>query len=242
MINRNEIPSCPVEMTAFVNRQFWRLVIIIMKIMLIMTLGLIITACSVEDAEDIVSGEEYGDDKLSSESPVLDSDHPLYFLFSRMTLEEAGSDFVFLKNAPYFATGGIGYAGQTPEIIHALRRLFKEDNALEYFRELIATANVEGRLFALSALYFLDNENFHYLIENHFDPEETIIYISGCIVSNEFPIYPLLYRESAVRLMDTQDTLREWLDRYDVDTFSLDFYGGGIPCALLRDLVNSIEP
>ena len=42
---------------------------------------------------------------------------------SVMSIDETNPDFIYLKNAPFFANGGVGFGNETPEAIYAFGKL-----------------------------------------------------------------------------------------------------------------------
>ena len=153
---------------------------------------------------------------------------------SLKNINEKDSDYICLKNAAFFADGGVGEAGQIPNEIFAFGRLFKKENASDYFIKLESEAGNAGKLYALCGLYYLDYSNYNYLMEKYCSDAETVTYMQGCIMS-EYKMSEIIKREGAdgspvVRLKNNKDTLNAWCARNPTaDGFTMDFYGGAIP-------------
>lgn len=145
-------------------------------------------------------------------------------------------DYIRLKNAPFFAYGNVGYAGETPKEHYAFRRLLNKENALYYFSKLERSANNEGKLYALCGLYYLDYDSYGNLMEKYGSSDEMVRFMSGCIISDE-PISEIIKNDDrdgtpAVRLRDKEDTIEAWFGRNNFDRkngYIVDFYGGSIP-------------
>ena len=155
--------------------------------------------------------------------------------FSAIIIDEADPDYVLLKNAEYFAYGGIGAAGIIPEEKYAFKRIFKKENALDFFYKLEAEGNNQGKLYALCGLFYYDYGSYPYLMEKYGKSEETVEFFFGCS-RGECPISELIKSDQrkAIRLKDNRDTISEWCRRHRTDSYFVDFYGGAIP-----EMVNS---
>ena len=188
------------------------------KIIIVIILLMVLTGCTKEPIE--YAGSEY--------IPYEQID------FAGISINETDPDYIFLKNAEFFADRGVSYDGHTPDEIYAWRRLFEKDNALDYFYKLESEANNEGKLYALCGLYYLDYHNYPYLMEKYRLTDETVTYFSGCIWSENYSIRELIKSDekSAVRLNDNKDTIWAWLERNGTGSFCMDFYGGSIPASV----------
>lgn len=77
--------------------------------------------------------------------------------FTPPGLSDAGRKaFALLAEAEFFSVGGVGYVGRPSEAEEALRVLLAEPGAAAAFKELLARANPEGRLYALLGLRLKD--------------------------------------------------------------------------------------
>lgn len=154
--------------------------------------------------------------------------------FTSINIDEKDSDYLCLKNAPFFAYSGVGYAGLIPEELYAFDRLMEKENALDYFHKLESEANNQGKLYALCGLYYLDYDNYAYLMEKYGASEEYVEYMEGCLWQ-EARINEIIKCEDedgmpVVRFKDNQDTMDAWYERNaPTEGYLLDFYGGSIP-------------
>jgi hypothetical protein len=62
--------------------------------------------------------------------------------------------------ADTFTSSHISNVGLTPPVVHAFRALFKAPDSRERFTRVAQQATVEGQLFGLCGLYFLDPAAF----------------------------------------------------------------------------------
>jgi len=156
--------------------------------------------------------------------------------FAAINIDETDRDYEFLKNAPFFANGGVSYSGRIPDEIYAWGRLMKKTNALDYFYKLESEANNEGKLYALCGLYYLDNENYDYLMKKYGSTDEKVSYMSGCVRYEGYSINELIKcnGKSVVRLKNNEDTVEDWLERNKRSSFAIDFYGGSIPYLVMK--------
>lgn len=107
-----------------------------------------------------------------TESPCYDS----------MKLDENTDYLEYLKSSKCFRIGGVGAAAVTPSEEIALRRLMRQDNALESLTELFDEGSPPGKLYALLGLRYVDQMVFNELsieLRNRNDMVETQ---GGCII------------------------------------------------------------
>lgn len=157
--------------------------------------------------------------------------------FASIKIDETDIDYLCIKNAMFFAESGVGYAGEIPDEIYAFGRLIKKENALDYFYKLESEADNEGKLYALCGIYYLDYNNYYYLMEKYGSSEETVSYMAGCIWMEDYPINELIKRDDngVVRLENNTDTIDKWLKRNSTTSFIEDFYGGSIPNMVMQN-------
>lgn len=81
--------------------------------------------------------------------------------FHASVLSEKGRNaYSTLSNVRLFATGGVGYGGETPEGLKALEVLIEEKKAISAFKSLVTSATLEGGLYGLFGLRMLNCDCF----------------------------------------------------------------------------------
>lgn len=86
-----------------------------------------------------------------------------------------------LKTAPYFAMGGVGFAGQTSPGEKALRVLLKEKDATTAFQTLLKEANSAGQLYALLGMKQTDPKLFAQVVVPYRKKMDKVKTMAGCI-------------------------------------------------------------
>jgi hypothetical protein len=119
-----------------------------------------------------------------------------------------------LRKADTFSYGGTGYGGDMSTETQAYVKLYQSIDAKEVFVELEKDSNMQGKLYALSALYYLDKELYDDLVEKYTDSQRSVDILSGCLGGT----------------YDVRDVIRT--DDKD-NLLGADFYSGKIP-ELLR--------
>jgi hypothetical protein len=106
--------------------------------------------------------------------------------FDESVLSEKGSAaYQILLNIDLFSIGGVGYSGDTTEGEIAFLDLLEEQEALPAFRSLTLSATVEGGLYGLAALEYLNCdcaevfENFR-IVRLSDENKESFSYAGGC--------------------------------------------------------------
>ena len=156
--------------------------------------------------------------------------------FAEVSSFEKSDEFRTLLNAVSFSDGGTGIAGMPTDETLAFKSIFSAKNALEQFDVLIEKATSEGKLYALSGLYFYDYSKFKAVVNELVDSQEKVTQFSGCRIS-EPKISELIKIESenVVRLRNNKQTIQSWMNENKItDSFSVDFLGGGYPQLLIE--------
>ena len=143
--------------------------------------------------------------------------------------EDCTTAYDMLMNTNRFADGPIGAAGATPDEICAFGKLLICINAKDYFIQLEQEATIEGKMYALCGLYYLDYDNYNTYIEKYLNDSTGITVMYGCIMYS-MSVKELIKNDEALRLKDINDTVNKWDNRKRPKYgFSTDFYGGGTP-------------
>lgn len=139
----------------------------------------------------------------------------------------------FLAKAEVFSCDPISDGGFMSEEIKAYIKLFNSQNAKDLFKQLEGEGTIEGKLFALCALYYLDNTYYNKVIEKYILSDKMATEQYGCFRS-ELKVNEIIKKneENVVRLSNEKDTISKWLERNNLSEFGVDFYGGGIPYEL----------
>jgi|SRR5579871_2667152 len=91
--------------------------------------------------------------------------------------------YTTLQSAPYFAIGGVGYAGIISEREKAMRVLIKQKHGIEAFQAIVKEGKMEGRLYALLGLKLLDKNAFQKALNPFLISKATATIMRGCIQS-----------------------------------------------------------
>jgi hypothetical protein len=93
--------------------------------------------------------------------------------------------YATLKTVPYFAVGGVGFAGTTSQGEQALRALLKQKDAATVFKTLLKEANQEGRLYALLGLRLTNPTVFARDVTPFLSLKTKAHTMSGCIMCDQ---------------------------------------------------------
>jgi hypothetical protein len=167
-----------------------------------------------------------------------------------LELSPAARDaFEALKKSERFCDEHVGFAGQTPPEVIALRKLVSEKQAPLRFKELVDTGSTAGKLYALCGLYFSDYAEFQRKIKPFRTSKAKVTTLMGCSIGTDSVAEIVELRESGVvRLTGPNDSLRNWLSKHPPGKdggFRVDICGGGWPELLVRSrqsLHKSAEP
>lgn len=146
-------------------------------------------------------------------------------------LSESGSKaYATLKNMDKFYDVAVGFAGTTPETVHAFQALLRERNADAAFKSLLKEATLPGQLYALCGLWFTDSEEFKRQVPHYSSLKGKVPTMMGCIVSED-PISELVKSNhpGAVRLKGPDDSLKDWWKRNPNADTRYDIFGGAWP-------------
>lgn len=88
-----------------------------------------------------------------------------------------------LKSAPFFAIGGVGFAGTTSEPEEALRVLLQQKEASAAFQALLKEARIEGQLYALLGLRIKDKKAYEENVAPYLSKEDRANLMRGCVLS-----------------------------------------------------------
>ncbi len=114
-----------------------------------------------------------------------------------------------LRTAEVFTDGSSGVGGSMSEEIKAFKKLFESSIARDSFIKLEQEANIEGKLYALCALYFLDRSYYGKAIEKYKSSNETVKVQGGCMQwSTKLSDQIKEFDES-----DIPQALKEYIDR-----------------------------
>lgn len=146
--------------------------------------------------------------------------------------EDCAIAYDLLLNADIFAFGPVGYGGSIPDEIPALGKLMICKNAKDYFIQLEQEATIEGKLYALCGLYYLDYDNYNAYLEKYLNNSDEVQFQYDCI-GIEIPVKDLIKFDGAIQLKGINDTITKWVKRTHQNEGGMDFYGGGIPYGVL---------
>jgi hypothetical protein len=109
------------------------------------------------------------------------------FLFILVPQTAHSSDTVVerLAKIGIFAFGPTGYAGAISAGEKDYRTILNRSSALEDFEKLYSTGNLQAKCYALVGIRRLDPTRFKELVRPLRDSKETVITMSGCIMSHE---------------------------------------------------------
>ena len=149
---------------------------------------------------------------------------------------EPKADFNALLTLTRYTDAHVGFAGETPEAVHAFRRILVADDAADLFSRLLEDATIEGQLYALCGLYFVDSARFRAAIPRYESLTQEVETQRGCIVGRD-PVAELIHSPyKPVMDVGPDESPSEWLESHKhqaEDGFSTDISGGGF-CHVLR--------
>ncbi len=93
--------------------------------------------------------------------------------------------FQKLSSAPFFAFGGVGYAGSISQGEKAFREMCASSNALPLFKAALTNENPSARIYALCGIRTLDPKSFDQLAKPLVDANPSVLVMSGCMLSEE---------------------------------------------------------
>jgi hypothetical protein len=137
-----------------------------------------------------------------------------------------------LLGATRFTDDAIGYAGDTPDEVLALRVLWHERDPHAAFAHLARHGTLPGKLFGLCGLWYTDPALF-LSAAAPLRGSETLVPIQMGCTGGEMPLGEILDRgDRAVRLASREQSLAEWFAARPEDAPSVhyDVAGGGYPC------------
>ena len=146
--------------------------------------------------------------------------------------EDCAAAYDTLMNTKRFSSGRVGEGGILPDEIRAVGKLLICKNAKNYFIQLEQTATIEGKMYALCGLYYLDYDNYNSYIEKYINDSTEIFMMSGCIMYTT-TVKELIKKDGAVRLTDINDSIFDWYKKNDNIELVGDFYGGITPNLVL---------
>lgn len=86
-----------------------------------------------------------------------------------------------LCKASDFSCGKVGYGGDMSEETKAYSNLIQSEHAKEIFHCLEKDANMQGKLYALSAFYYLDRNYYQKQVQEYLKSSETVKMLFGCM-------------------------------------------------------------
>jgi len=137
----------------------------------------------------------------------------------------------------------VGYSGETPEAVHAFRRILAADDTADVFARLLEEATVEGQLYALCGLYFADPARFREALPRYESLTQEVETQRGCIVGRE-PVADLIHSPyRPVMELGPDESPSEWIASHSRQAkrgYSTDISGGGF-CHVLRGTLRNDE-
>ena len=150
----------------------------------------------------------------------------------------ARRDYQTLRGVERFTDAAIGDGGETPEWVHAFRRLLAQPQAAAVFRQLLQDATLPGQMYALCGLYWTDQPAFRAALPGYARMTTEIETQTGCCVSR-MAVRELVASDHprVVRLERPDQTIREWADQHDPQHKGVhyDIQGGAWPYVLKTD-------
>lgn len=144
---------------------------------------------------------------------------------------ENNDDYNILLNAKTFSVGGTSYAGTPTKETIAFKHIFLAKNAHVLFEKIMENGSLEGKLYALSGLYYYDYRTYKMTVEKYMNVDDIATIFSGCILRKvELKELMKSKSENVVRLSNNLQTIEAWRNENNVSNgFNVDFYGGGYP-------------
>ncbi len=94
-------------------------------------------------------------------------------------------DWNTLKDAGWFALGGIGVAGTTSKEERAFRSLLHEPNAADKLKALLSEASLAGQCYALLGLYVLHDAAYQENFARHKSSDARVKTVGGCMITEQ---------------------------------------------------------
>ncbi|HEV7768580.1 MAG TPA: hypothetical protein VGQ76_26520 [Thermoanaerobaculia bacterium] len=121
--------------------------------------------------------------------------------------DRAAYDLV--ANAEYFSTPHVGIGGDTPDVVHAFRRLSRHQRSAA-FRHMLLSGSPAGRLYALTALRRLNPAVFWPAAQIlRFWPGQ-VQTLSGCVGETVPTKVVVAAHEEPIIRLSSGETLNEW--------------------------------
>lgn len=138
--------------------------------------------------------------------------------------------FQTIAAAERFCDEAVGYSGQVPQVVLALRALLKSDQGDAAFKQLLADATIAGKLYALCGLYYTDPGYFEQAVQPFRRSDKEVQTFMGCIISRD-RVGSIVEqsRSDVVRLTSRTQTIKQWATETKRKSMSYDIVGGGWP-------------
>jgi hypothetical protein len=99
--------------------------------------------------------------------------------------QSSKDDWNTLKDAGWFAMGGIGVAGTTSKEERAFRSLLHEPNAADKLKALLSEANLAGQCYALLGLYVLHDAAYQENFARYKSSDARVKTVGGCMITEQ---------------------------------------------------------
>ena len=99
--------------------------------------------------------------------------------------ESSKDDWNTLKDAGWFALGGIGVAGTTSKEERAFRSLLHEPNAAGKLKALLSEASLAGQCYAFLGLYVLHDAAYQENFARYKSSDARVKTVGGCMITEQ---------------------------------------------------------
>ena len=152
---------------------------------------------------------------------------PVSFSIDKLS-PEGQNAYQNLLDTEVFAQGLVGIAATLSPSVESFNTLLKEKEADAAFKSLIANAKPAGQLYALSGLYFTDQEAFQKEVKNFRQKDEMVRAMSGCEMFDEKISKIVESNDKNVAIIKPGETIEDFWKRNKV-SYELDIAHGGFP-------------
>lgn len=144
---------------------------------------------------------------------------------------EGKEAYQILLKAKTFEEGLIGYAAQLSKKVESFNILFAEKEADATFKSLLQDAELAGQLYALSGIYYTDNNYFQEVVKNYQDNENEVNRMSGCEIFSDKVKNVVKSNSPKVAIISPNETMKDWWEKNKGVSYEIDIIHGGFPAS-----------
>lgn len=166
--------------------------------------------------------------KLSGEEKIEIKETKVEFKIEKLSAQGKEA-YQRLLEAKTFEEGLIGFAAQLSQNVKSFNDLLEEKDADAAFKSLLKNAEIAGQLYALSGVFYTDNEYFQEVVKEYQDSETEVSRMSGCEISNDKVKNIVKSNSPKVVIISPNQTMKDWWEKNKGGSYELDILNGGYP-------------